>query len=57
MCFILANSADPNEMPHYAAFYQGPHCLLKYLFAGIRVSFSMFVESVCISTNVKFTVQ
>ena len=25
--FILANSADPDEMPHL-------HCLLKYLFTG-----------------------
>ena len=22
-----SNSADPDEMPHYAAFHQGPHCL------------------------------
>ena len=25
-CLILANSADPDEMQHYAAFYQGLHC-------------------------------
>ena len=25
----LANSADPYEMLHDAAFHQGPHCLLK----------------------------
>ena len=25
----LANSEDPDEMPHDAAFYQGLHCLLK----------------------------
>ena len=25
--FILANSADSNEMPHYAVFHCGPHCL------------------------------
>ena len=24
---ILANSADPDEMQHYAAFHLGPHCL------------------------------
>ena len=29
---ILANSVDPDEMPHYAAFHLGLHCLLKYLF-------------------------
>ena len=24
----LANSEDPDEMPHYAAFHKGLHCLL-----------------------------
>ena len=28
--FVLANSADPDEMPHYVAFHQGLHCLSKY---------------------------
>ena len=28
---ILVNSADPGEMPPYAAFHLGLHCLLKYL--------------------------
>ena len=27
--FILANSADPDEMPHKAAFHLGLHYLLK----------------------------
>ena len=31
MGFVIANSADPDEMPHYAAFHLGLHCLLKYL--------------------------
>ena len=26
---ILANSADPDEMPQYAAFHLGIHCLAK----------------------------
>ena len=26
---ILANSEDPDEMPHYAAFHLGLHCLLR----------------------------
>ena len=26
---MLANSEDPDEMQHYAAFHQGLHCLLK----------------------------
>ena len=25
----MPNSADPDEMPHHAAFYQGLHCLLR----------------------------
>ena len=29
---VLANSADPDEMPHYAAFHLGLHCLPKYPF-------------------------
>ena len=24
--FVLANSADPDEMLHYAAFHMGLHC-------------------------------
>ena len=30
--FILANSVDPNEMPHYAVFYSGFNYLPKYAF-------------------------
>ena len=30
--YVLANSADPDEMPHYAAFHVGLYCLPKYLF-------------------------
>ena len=33
---ILANSEDPDEMPHYVAFHLGLHCLPKYLFTGIQ---------------------
>ena len=33
--FVLANSAGPDEMPHYnAAFHLGLPCLLKYPFRG-----------------------
>ena len=34
--FIFANSADPDEMLHLAAFHQGLHCFPKYRFAGIQ---------------------
>ena len=33
---ILANSADADEMPHYAAFHRGFHCLRKYPFSGYK---------------------
>ena len=29
-CFILANSEDFDEMPPYAAFYLGLHCLSQF---------------------------
>ena len=30
--FALANSVDPYELMHYAAFHNGLHCLSKYTF-------------------------
>ena len=30
--FVLANSVDPDEMPHYASFHLFLHCLPKYAF-------------------------
>ena len=30
--FVLANSVDPNEMPHNAAFHLGLHCMPKHIF-------------------------
>ena len=32
--FVLANSVDPDEMPLYAVFHQGLHCLPKYALRG-----------------------
>ena len=32
----LANSADPEKMPHHAAFYLGLHWLSKYQFRGFE---------------------
>ena len=32
--FFFLNSVDSDEMPHYAAFHLGLHCLLKYPFRG-----------------------
>ena len=49
--FVLTNSADPDEMPHYAAFQLGLLCLPKYLFMGfwssmvkLYVTFSLLVS-------------
>ena len=36
MDFVRANSAEPDEMPHYAAFHLGLGCLPKYLFKGVQ---------------------
>ena len=33
--FILANSANPDDMPHSAVFHLGLHCLL-YPFMGFQ---------------------
>ena len=29
---VSANTVDPDEMPHYAVFHLGLHCLLKFTF-------------------------
>ena len=36
---ILANSEDPDEMQHYAAFHLGLHCLLpkSYFFLSLKI--------------------
>ena len=36
IALILANSKDPDEMQHYAAFHLGLHCLPKYPFRGFK---------------------
>ena len=35
--FVLANSVDPDEMTHYAAFHLGLHCFQKYSFTRCLV--------------------
>ena len=34
--FIIANSAGPDEMQHYAAFHLGLHCLPNCLLKGFQ---------------------
>ena len=36
MDFVLANSADPDEMLQYVAFHLGLHCLQKYPLRGFQ---------------------
>ena len=38
---ILANSADPDEMQHDAAFHLGLYCLQKYPFRGFLLNCSV----------------
>ena len=35
--FTLANSADPNEILHFAAFHLGLHCSPKYLLTSLSI--------------------
>ena len=41
----LANSADSDEMQHYAAFHLGLHCLPEYLFWGFQNRYSELANS------------
>ena len=34
--YFFANSADPDEMPHYVAFHLGLHCLPTDPFVDIQ---------------------
>ena len=33
---IIANSVEPDEMQHHAAFHLGPYCLPKYPFRDFQ---------------------
>ena len=43
--FVLENSADPDEMAHHAAFYQGLTCLPKYPFSGVRFCYTKRIKA------------
>ena len=48
-CFILANKADPDYMPPYAALHQGFHCLsVGYSTRGIWKVLSMASTPQCV---------
>ena len=53
--FILANSKDPDEMPHNVAFHLGLHCLPKYMFRAF-LSTQIFKLSAKIRTKKQLTV-
>ena len=36
-------SVKPDEMPHYAVFHLGLHCLPKYTYRSIRMSINDYV--------------
>ena len=40
----LASSEDPDEMPHYAAFHQGLHCLLRQNQSSERKKYNIFCK-------------
>ena len=44
--FVLANSADPDEMPYYVAFHLGLHCLSKYRFMCFRSQKGLNVSTI-----------
>ena len=52
MVLILAGSADPDEMQHFAAFHLGLHCLPKYMYlfrgfqyTGLKEAFAHYAIS------------
>ena len=52
----LANSEDPDEMQHNAAFHQGLHCLLRLkLPPGTEIHHNL-VTSTCDPLNTEWTI-
>ena len=44
----LANSEDPDEIPHNAAFHQGFHCLLRHnQYSEIEITLHYFGGKLC----------
>ena len=60
---VLANSADPDEMLHYAAFHLDLHGLPKYLFRGFQSTKATFYilttifDRICLSCSEKAIVK
>ena len=43
----LANSEDPDEMPHNVAFHQGLHCLLRQNLSSVQEIQYSFLILIC----------
>ena len=54
VAFILANSADPDEMQHYAALHLGLHCLAKNPFICIQNEKDLIDKRLSKSRNKNF---
>ena len=58
----LANSKDPDEMQHNAAFHQGLHCVLILIKHSVREmnAFPYFERKtrlkICCSLNIRFAI-
>ena len=48
---VLANSADPDEMPHRAAFHLGFHCLQKIPVYGLGLNSLYLHTAIPLSAN------
>ena len=44
---LLANSVDPDEMQHHAAFHQGLHCLLRLKQPSVTEIYHNFENTKC----------
>ena len=45
--FVSANSVDPDEITHHAAFHLGLHCLQKYAFCDNFTSIQVVKTLTC----------
>ena len=52
LIFVLANSTDPDEMPHYVAFHLGLHCLPKYPLMSLWSTMGLMVAPMINSVKI-----
>ena len=54
--FVFPNSADPDKIPHYAAFHLGLHCLLKYTYlwvSGLQWVIAIYADMPLCETGIQ----